>query len=80
MLGLGKLGGHELNYSCDIDLIELYEGDRNARRRLEQQQGLFRVTRDLVQIIQERTGDGDVFRADLRLRPARRDCRSCWRS
>src|SRR5690606_34231903 len=59
-----------LNYSSDIDLIVLYDPDRMEHAdpwRL--QQGLVRLTRDLVQILEERTADGYVFRTDLRLRP-----------
>ncbi|MGE5147768.1 MAG: bifunctional [glutamine synthetase] adenylyltransferase/[glutamine synthetase]-adenylyl-L-tyrosine phosphorylase, partial [Candidatus Eiseniibacteriota bacterium] len=70
VLGMGKLGGRELNYSSDIDLIVLYDDERMRPpdpSRL--QQGLVRLTRDLVQILEERTGDGYVFRTDLRLRP-----------
>jgi glutamate-ammonia-ligase adenylyltransferase len=70
VLGMGKLGGRELNYSSDIDLIVLYDPERmrpTDPSRL--QQGLVRVTRDLVQVLEERTADGYVFRTDLRLRP-----------
>src|SRR5260370_36435548 len=70
VLGMGKLGGYELNYPSDIDLILLY--DRSALRvatRDGVQSFFVRLTRDLVRILEERTGDGYVFRADLRLRP-----------
>ncbi|MGB0696357.1 MAG: bifunctional [glutamine synthetase] adenylyltransferase/[glutamine synthetase]-adenylyl-L-tyrosine phosphorylase [Rhodospirillaceae bacterium] len=70
VLGMGKLGGRELNYSSDIDLIVLfdhsvtvYQGPRTVK------EALIRLTRDLVRILDERTGDGYVFRTDLRLRP-----------
>jgi [glutamine synthetase] adenylyltransferase / [glutamine synthetase]-adenylyl-L-tyrosine phosphorylase len=70
VLGMGKLGGHELNYSSDIDLIVLYDEDWiDPADPWQLQQGLVRVTRDLVQTIEERTADGYVFRTDLRLRP-----------
>ncbi len=70
ILGMGKLGSHELNYSSDIDLILLFErerlpytGARNAQHFMN------RIGSDLVAILEERTPDGYVFRTDLRLRP-----------
>jgi [glutamine synthetase] adenylyltransferase / [glutamine synthetase]-adenylyl-L-tyrosine phosphorylase len=70
VLAMGKYGAFELNYSSDIDLIVFYD---LARARLkpgvEPQLFFIRMTRDLVKIMQERTGDGYVFRTDLRLRP-----------
>ncbi|MGE0260602.1 MAG: bifunctional [glutamine synthetase] adenylyltransferase/[glutamine synthetase]-adenylyl-L-tyrosine phosphorylase [Alphaproteobacteria bacterium] len=70
VLGLGKLGGRELNYSSDIDLILLYDPASPAAPAPDRAQALFgRVARDLVRILDERTGDGYVFRIDLRLRP-----------
>ncbi|MGE3942734.1 MAG: bifunctional [glutamine synthetase] adenylyltransferase/[glutamine synthetase]-adenylyl-L-tyrosine phosphorylase, partial [Alphaproteobacteria bacterium] len=70
VLGLGKLGGRELNYSSDIDLILLHDPASPAAPPRDRAQSLFgRVARDLVRILDERTGDGYVFRTDLRLRP-----------
>jgi glutamate-ammonia-ligase adenylyltransferase len=70
VLGVGKLGGEELNYSSDIDLILLYDAARLGGRAQDGVQSLFgRLARDLVRILDERTGDGYVFRTDLRLRP-----------
>ena len=70
VLGLGKLGGRELNYSSDIDLIVLYDADRVRDGKPESLQGHFvRLTRDLVRMMEERSVDGYVFRSDLRLRP-----------
>jgi glutamate-ammonia-ligase adenylyltransferase len=70
VLGMGKLGGRELNYSSDIDLIVLYDDERMRPADPSRlQQGLVRLTRDLVQTLEERTADGYVFRTDLRLRP-----------
>ena len=70
VLGMGKLGGGELNYSSDIDLILLYDP---AEARVAARDGphafFSRLARDLVRILDERTGDGYVFRTDLRLRP-----------
>ena len=70
VLGMGKLGGGELNYSSDIDLILLFDSAQNASPRPDGAQAFFpRLARDLVRILDERTGDGYVFRTDLRLRP-----------
>lgn len=70
VLGMGKLGASELNYSSDIDLIVFYDRDRVRTAPGVEPQGFFvRLTRDLVQLMEERTGDGYVFRTDLRLRP-----------
>ncbi len=70
ILAMGKMGGYELNYSSDIDLVLLYDTEYiyyNGRHSL--QHCLNRLTQDLVRIMQERTADGYVFRTDLRLRP-----------
>jgi len=70
VLGMGKLGGYELNYSSDIDLILLYEPSLVRAKARDGIQSFFvRLTRDLVRILEERTGDGYSFRTDLRLRP-----------
>ena len=70
ILGLGKLGARELNYSSDIDLIAIYDRDNAPYRGSREPQDFFvRLTRDLVQLLSERTADGFVFRTDLRLRP-----------
>ncbi|HTW51256.1 MAG TPA: bifunctional [glutamine synthetase] adenylyltransferase/[glutamine synthetase]-adenylyl-L-tyrosine phosphorylase [Stellaceae bacterium] len=70
VLGMGKLGGGELNYSSDIDLILLYDPARAAPVAQDVLHGFFnRLARELVRILDERTGDGYVFRTDLRLRP-----------
>ncbi len=70
VLGMGKLGAHELNYSSDVDIIVLFDeavtpdrGDGGLRQMFT------RLARHLVSIMDERTADGYVFRTDLRLRP-----------
>ena len=70
VLAMGKLGARELNYSSDVDLILLYDGER-ARYTGKHDIGRFfgRLAQELVRLIQERTADGYVFRGDLRLRP-----------
>src|SRR5579875_294556 len=70
VLGLGKLGAQELNYSSDIDLVVLYDEDRvRTGDREALNQNFVRMTRNLVRMMQERTPEGYVFRTDLRLRP-----------
>ncbi|HEY9081110.1 bifunctional [glutamine synthetase] adenylyltransferase/[glutamine synthetase]-adenylyl-L-tyrosine phosphorylase [Magnetovibrio sp.] len=70
VLGMGKLGGRELNYSSDIDLILLFDPDViETDEPMELQQSFIRLARGLVSMLDERTADGYVFRTDLRLRP-----------
>ena len=70
VLGMGKLGAGELNFSSDIDLIVLYDHEAvDYRGRRTAQDCFVRLTRDLVKTMQDRTADGYVFRTDLRLRP-----------
>jgi len=70
VLGMGKLGAHELNFSSDIDLIVFFEPEAPAVvEPLEAADMFARLTRRLVRILQDRTEDGYVFRTDLRLRP-----------
>ena len=69
-LAMGKHGARELNYSSDIDLIILYDLDRiSLRDGLEPSSFFIRLTRNLIKMMHEITGDGYVFRMDLRLRP-----------
>jgi len=70
ILGMGKYGAGELNYSSDIDLIVLYEARVIRLPDGAEPVPLFvRLTKRLVRILQERDADGYVFRVDLRLRP-----------
>jgi glutamate-ammonia-ligase adenylyltransferase len=70
VLGMGKLGAFELNYSSDIDLIVLFEPSRLRYRGPEGPMAFaVRLTRALVHLLEHRTRDGYVFRTDLRLRP-----------
>jgi glutamate-ammonia-ligase adenylyltransferase len=70
LLGMGKLGARELNYSSDIDLIVLYDADivRGADPA-EMGKTFVKATRQLVHFMDAKTEDGYVFRTDLRLRP-----------
>jgi glutamate-ammonia-ligase adenylyltransferase len=74
VLGLGKLGGEELNFSSDIDLIYLYEGEGHCRK--DGQPGAFtnlefftKVAETTTSLLQAQTADGFLFRVDVRLRP-----------
>ena len=70
VIGMGKLGALELNYSSDIDLIVLFDPNIiDYHDKSGPQRGYVRIVRDLVRMLEERTSDGDVFRTDLRLRP-----------
>ena len=70
VLGMGKLGARELNYSSDIDLIVLYDDEVvQTDDPGSLQQTFIRLTRNLVKALDERTSEGYVFRTDLRLRP-----------
>ncbi len=70
VIGMGKLGARELNYSSDIDLIVLYDHERIPDADPSTLQHAFvRLTRGLVRLLEERSQDGYVFRTDLRLRP-----------
>ncbi|MBC2884760.1 bifunctional [glutamine synthetase] adenylyltransferase/[glutamine synthetase]-adenylyl-L-tyrosine phosphorylase [Ochrobactrum sp. CM-21-5] len=70
VLGMGKFGAHELNYSSDIDLIVFVDETKPAIGDPYECVDTFsRLTRRLVRILQDRTADGYVFRVDLRLRP-----------
>ena len=64
------MGARELNYSSDIDLVVFYDDENPAyAEMLELQKVFVRATKRMVQILEERTRDGYVFRTDLRLRP-----------
>ncbi|WP_428399392.1 bifunctional [glutamate--ammonia ligase]-adenylyl-L-tyrosine phosphorylase/[glutamate--ammonia-ligase] adenylyltransferase [Marinobacter salarius] len=72
VLGMGKLGGHELNVSSDIDLIFAFPGKgetRGGRRSIDNQQFFIRLGQRLIQALDQITADGFVFRVDMRLRP-----------
>ncbi|WP_088343740.1 MULTISPECIES: bifunctional [glutamine synthetase] adenylyltransferase/[glutamine synthetase]-adenylyl-L-tyrosine phosphorylase [Rhodomicrobium] len=70
VIGMGKYGACELNYSSDIDIIVFYEPEiAPLAPGVEPSPFFVRLTRDLVKLMTERTPDGYVFRTDLRLRP-----------
>ena len=70
ILGLGKLGARELNYSSDIDLIVFFDPDTAPLKPgLEPTQFFTKLAQGIAKLLQERTGDGYVHRVDYRLRP-----------
>ena len=80
VLALGKLGGSELNFSSDVDLILAYpeEGSSDGARALEASEYCARLTREFVGLLSEVTADGQVARVDLRLRPYGSAGRPAW--
>ncbi|MDC7700466.1 bifunctional [glutamate--ammonia ligase]-adenylyl-L-tyrosine phosphorylase/[glutamate--ammonia-ligase] adenylyltransferase [Vogesella indigofera] len=71
VIGMGKLGGFELNVSSDIDLIFIYpeDGDTNGQRKTSNHEYFTRLGKELIRAINDLTYDGQVFRVDMRLRP-----------
>lgn len=73
VVGMGKLGGRELNVSSDIALIFVYEDDGEtaggARGPISVHEFFTRLGRRLIGVLSEATADGYVFRVDMRLRP-----------
>jgi glutamate-ammonia-ligase adenylyltransferase len=74
VLGMGKLGGGELNFSSDVDLVYVYANDqgRLPRRRgesISKDEYFARLSRRLTAALSDMTGEGQVYRVDLRLRP-----------
>src|SRR5690606_8652630 len=71
IIGMGKLGGKELNVSSDIDLVMLYgeEGETTGRRKISHHEFYGRLVQGMMPVLSEPDADGQVFRTDLRLRP-----------
>ncbi len=68
-LAMGKMGAGELNYSSDIDLVCLFDETRYGTDAPEARTAFIRVTRKMAAMLNDPTGEGYVFRTDLRLRP-----------
>jgi [glutamine synthetase] adenylyltransferase / [glutamine synthetase]-adenylyl-L-tyrosine phosphorylase len=77
VLGMGKLGGEELNFSSDIDLVYLYASDDGRAGTLTLHEYYARLSQLVTQAIGDTTEDGIVFRVDLRLRPEGRSGAIC---
>lgn len=71
IFALGKLGGHELNYSSDVDLVFCYSGngESDGKKHLEAARYFQRLGRRIIQILDSVTADGIVYHVDMRLRP-----------
>ena len=69
VIALGKLGGNELNYSSDIDLIFAFEADGKTRQGIDNAKFFEMLCRDTVKLLNETTPLGAAYRVDLRLRP-----------
>ncbi|MFP5350633.1 MAG: bifunctional [glutamate--ammonia ligase]-adenylyl-L-tyrosine phosphorylase/[glutamate--ammonia-ligase] adenylyltransferase [Gammaproteobacteria bacterium] len=71
VLALGKLGGQELNFSSDVDLIFCYpdDGEIAGARALSHHEFFLRLGQSLINALSESTADGFAFRVDMRLRP-----------
>ena len=71
VLGMGKLGGRELNFSSDIDLMFLFSqpGQTAGPREIDNEEYFNRLGRELIRLLGVRNEDGFVFRVDMRLRP-----------
>jgi len=69
VLGMGKLGGHELNFSSDVDLIFCYPEEGDTENGLSNHEFFVRLGQALIRALNESTAEGFVFRVDMRLRP-----------
>ncbi|MBV6415614.1 MAG: Bifunctional glutamine synthetase adenylyltransferase/adenylyl-removing enzyme [Steroidobacteraceae bacterium] len=71
VVGMGKLGGGELNFSSDIDLVFLYPeyGETDGERRIANEEYFTRLGQMIIRLLDARTDEGFVFRIDMRLRP-----------
>jgi glutamate-ammonia-ligase adenylyltransferase len=73
VVSLGKLGGNELNYSSDIDLLFLYDGGLNPARDISNREYFIQLAQGTTELLSRHTPEGQVFRIDLRLRPQGHD-------
>ncbi|MCK4966909.1 hypothetical protein KAS50_07750, partial [bacterium] len=80
IISLGKLGGRELNFSSDVDIIYLYSSDNGETRGVKSRENIYKdklslhdyyvkLSRKITNVLSEVTSDGNIFRVDLRLRP-----------
>jgi len=80
VFGLGKLGGGELNFSSDVDLVYAYahDGESDGRRPLAAEDYFARLGQRLARLLDDVTGEGFCHRVDLRLRPFGNAGRVAW--
>ena len=71
VIAMGKLGGSELNFSSDIDLVFLYSepGETDGARSLTNEEYFRRLAQLFINLLSQKTADGFVYRVDTRLRP-----------
>ncbi len=71
VIGMGKLGGGELNFSSDVDLVFLFpeHGETDGARPIANEEFFTRLGQGLIRLLEAPTADGLVFRVDMRLRP-----------
>ena len=69
IIGMGKLGGYELNFSSDIDLIFVYSDDARTDTGTDNSEYFSRLCEFIIKAMSEITPEGYVFRVDIRLRP-----------
>lgn len=69
IIGMGKLGGYELNFSSDIDLIFVYSDEGKTDKGIDNSEYYSRLCEFIIQAMSDVTADGYVFRVDIRLRP-----------
>jgi glutamate-ammonia-ligase adenylyltransferase len=69
VLALGKLGGNELNYSSDVDLLYLFSGPGPSHGDISQREYAIRLAQTVTDVLSRATPEGAIFRIDLRLRP-----------
>ncbi|HEY3442038.1 MAG TPA: glutamine-synthetase adenylyltransferase [Paludibaculum sp.] len=79
ILALGKLGGRELNYSSDIDLMFVYQGagETDGPQRITNQEFFKKISNQLTDLLGTYTAEGLIYRVDLRLRPDGRHGEVC---
>jgi glutamate-ammonia-ligase adenylyltransferase len=73
VLGLGKIGGNELNYSSDVDLLFLYDDEASVAAPISAREYFIRLAQEVTEQLSQPTAEGPVFRIDLRLRPQGRE-------
>ena len=69
IIGMGKLGGQELNYSSDVDVIFVYDEDGPLTPTLSKHEFCTKLSEEIIRQVGTKTSGGSIFRIDLRLRP-----------
>ena len=69
IIGMGKLGGQELNYSSDVDVIFIYGEEGNLTPTLTNHQFFTKLAEEIIRAVGAASAEGNIFRIDLRLRP-----------